>query len=530
MTNNTGISSSPAPAPVGADAGAIGGAGAVVPRSGRRSLAIVGEQAPLRGGGAFVEQLSESPAEDLGLPRALRGLAKIIDGGLCHRCGSCVGICPTGVLALDDQAYPKVQNLSACTDCDLCVKVCPGDEFDFRRVHEDLFGEPGDIRSTHGHFIDSFVSYATDADIRERSTSGGMVTAILLHMLERGEIDGAVLITSDTEEIWKGKPTIARTREEILAGMKSKYAISPTNSVFAEIREMPGRYALVGLPCQIHGFHKAAALDARLKDRVVLTIGLFCHAAVEHEAFHVIWDSIDAGKRARAKRFVSRIGKHPGTPHLELDDGSLYPVYFGAARSYRPSSMELINIVYRLYTPSRCMTCFDASAEFADIAVGDPWMAPPNDNVDFYKGWSFALVRSERGKKVCDDLRDSGAMKVEPVTRREALACNRMMATEKRWRAFRVIETLRRQGEAIPAYGPHGFAFPSQFGKQFVKTEIHMFTHIFCYLPRWRAGILRFMLSRGGYGLLRLNNARRQLRFWLRDTRSLLLRRLFGRR
>ena len=156
-------------------------------------------------------------------------------------------------------------------------------------------------------------------------------------------------------------------------------------------------------------------------------------------------------------------------------------------------------------------------------------MAPPEDDVDFYKGWSFALVRSERGKKVCDDLCASGAVTVEPVTRREALACNRMMATEKRWRAFRVIETLRRQGRPIPAYGPHGFTFPSQFGKQFVKTEIHMFTHMFCYLPRWRAAVLRFMLSNGGYALLWLNNKRRSFRFWWRDSKALVRRKLFGR-
>ena len=116
--------------------------------------------------------------------------------------------------------------------------------------------------------------------------------------------------------------------------------------------------------------------DQRIRERVVLTIGLFCHAAIEHEAFEIIWDSLGA-KKDRAVKFVSRIGKHPGAPHIELDDGSMHPVYFGNKRGFRPSSMEMINILYRLYTPERCLTCFDGLAEFADIAVGDPWMAPP---------------------------------------------------------------------------------------------------------------------------------------------------------
>lgn len=484
---------------------------------------------PLRGTGRFIQPLEWQQDRDDKTPRALRGLAKIIDGGLCHRCGSCVGICPTGVLGLDDEEYPAVHNLSACTDCDLCVKVCPGDEFDLIEAYKRNFGEAPDVTSTHGHFVDSSISYATDPMIRERSTSGGLVTAILLNLLKRGEIDGAVVIVSDEKELWKGKPIVARTREEILSAMKSKYAISPTNSVFGEIRNIPGKYALVGLPCQIHGFTKAAELDQRLKERVVLTIGLFCHAAVEHEALKIIWGSL-GDKVKTATKYISRIGKHPGTPHLEMQDGSLYPVYFGEKRGYRPSSMEIINIVYRLYTPARCLTCFDASAEFADIAVGDPWMAPPHSGVDFYKGWSFALVRSARGESAYKQTIADGDIVVEPVTRKEALACNRMMSTEKRWRAFRVIETLRRQGKPVPAYGPHGFRFPKQSGKQFIKTEIHMFTHIFCHLPKLRSHVLHFTLSNGGYALLWLNSQRRALRFLLRDNIARVKRSLFGRR
>jgi coenzyme F420 hydrogenase subunit beta len=498
----------------------------------RRSLPVLpaGDGTPtLREGGAFLRPLDWDSDKDDRTPRALRSLAKIVDGGLCHRCGSCVGICPTGVLGLDRDDYPSVRNLSACTDCDLCVKVCPGDEFDIHEAYRSTFNTEADITSTHGHFTESYLSYATDPAIRQGSTSGGLVTAILLDQMRRGEIDGAVVIVSDEQQLWKGKPIVARSEAEIISAMKSKYAICPTNSVFSELREIPGRYALVGLPCQIHGFVKAARLDQRLKERVVLTIGLFCHAAVEHDALKIIWKSL-GDKVSGAKRYISRVGKHPGTPHLEMQDGSLYPVYFGEKRGYRPSSMEVINIVYRLYTPARCLTCFDASAEFADIAVGDPWMAPPHAGVDFYQGWSFALVRSERGKVAMDRCVAEGGVVNEVVTRREALACNRMMSTEKRWRAFRVIETLRRQGKPIPAYGAHGFRFPRQSGKQFVKTEVHMFTHMFCHLPRLRGAVLALTLSNFGYVLLWLNSQRRSLRFLLRDSWAKLRNTLLGRR
>ena len=496
--------------------------------TGKARLQVLPEKSSLRAPSSFVATpVWPQPVEE-DLPRALRGLAKIINGGLCHRCGSCVGICPTGVLGLDNEEYPSIVSLSSCTDCDLCVKVCPGDEFDYQESYREIFSTPGDLTDAHGEFSEAVLSYANDPEIREKSTSGGLVTAILMHLLESNQIDGAIVIANDETTIWKGKPIVARTREDLIRAMKSKYAISPTNAAFSEIRSLPGKYALVGLPCQIHGYTKAAALDARIRERIVLTVGLFCHAAVEHEAFRILWGSLGKEKDT-ANRFISRIGKHPGTPHIELADGSLSPVYFPKKTGFRPSSMEMINIIYRLYTPERCMTCFDASAEFADIAVGDPWMAPPDDDVDFERGWSYALIRTSRGKAAYQSLTDANAVTSKTLTRREALACNTIMFEEKRWRAFRVIETLRRQGKPIPSYGDHNFSLPRQSGKQFIKTELHMFSHLLCYLPRFRSPFLRLILSDFGYALLWLNNKRRTFRFWRRDTQALIRRKILGR-
>ncbi len=493
------------------------------------SLFKIPEEFPLKDKSPLLGKLEFSGKDESFQPRALRALSIIVARDLCHRCGSCVGICPTDALGLDSEGYPKVDALSACTDCDLCVRVCPGDEFDFYGHHQKKFEEKGNISDTHGHFIDSFIGYGLEKGLRKDSTSGGVISALLLSLLRRGEIDGAVVIVSDEEVLWKGKPIIARTEKEILSAVKSKYAITPTNIMLKEILRTPGRYALVGLPCQIHGYVKASELDPRLKERVVVTIGLYCHAAVEHEAYRVIWKGLGE-KVDDAVKFISRIGKHPGTPHIELQDGTLVPIYFPEKTGcYRPSSMEIINILYRLYSPPRCLTCFDASSEFSDISVGDPWMAPPDDDVNFYDGWSFALVRTEKGRAVCDNAVSNADLFRKAVTRREALLCNKMMSTEKRWRAFRIIETHKRQGRAIPLYGPIDMEMPKQSGWQFLKTEINMITHTFCYLPRYRARVLRFMLSNRGYFLLRLNNFRRVLRTHLRDWYSKMRRKLFGR-
>ena len=469
-------------------------------------------QLPLRKKGPLIEP-KNWPPEEFDPPRALKTLGTIIENNLCHRCGSCVGICPTKVLGLDKQEYPIVENLSACTDCDLCVKVCPGDEFDAIGIAKELFEKVPDPKDMHGHFEQAYLSHSRDEELRENSTSGGLITGLLIHLLERGEIDGALVVGSEGDEKWKGRPFIARSKEDLLESTKSKYAIAPTNVAFEEIRQQKGRYAVVGLPCQIHGFHKAARLDKRLKERVVLTIGLFCHAAVEHEPMQLLWDELGE-KQKRVKRFISRVGKHPGTPHLEIENESgegsyLEPLYFPKATGYRPSSMEIINIMYRLYTPDRCLTCYDSTSEFADIAVGDPWLPPPEDDIDFKDGYSFALARTKRGQVFLEQADKAKAIRLRKIDAKIARTSNTMMGEEKRWRAFRVIETHRRQGKAIPSYG---FEPPRPNGKQLLLTEANVLSHMFCFIKRGRATIFRALFSPVGYRLLWLNNKKREFR------------------
>ena len=467
----------------------------------------------LRKSGPFVDRLEKDFRDPEDPPRALRTLAHIIDNDLCHRCGSCVGICPTDVLSVDKEEYPVVKNLDACTDCDLCVKVCPGDEFDAVSVAKQMFGEFPDAKDMHGHFESAYLAYASDAEVRDRSTSGGLVTALLLSLLKRGEIDGAVVIASHETELWRGVPIIARTEHDIREATKAKYAISPTNVVFKEIRETEGRYALVGLPCQIHGFHKAARLDRRLKERVAVTIGLFCHAAIEHDPMKRIWASTgEYGKQA--SKFISRYGKHSGTPHLEFEDGSVRPVYFPNAKSFRPSSMEIINVLYRLYTPARCLTCYDATSEFADIAVGDPWMPKPSDHISFFDGYTFTFARTKNAERVLEGAKQAGDIELLSLRPETARTANIAMGEEKRHRAFRLIETRRRQGHAIPTYN---FKIPRASGKEFILTELNILTHIFCFVETGRKTIMNILFSPVGYFLLWLNHHRRVFRDWRRD-------------
>jgi 2-oxoglutarate ferredoxin oxidoreductase subunit delta len=43
----------------------------------------------------------------------------------CKACGICVAFCPKGVLAINEEGYPFVKDLDACTGCGWCEIRCP---------------------------------------------------------------------------------------------------------------------------------------------------------------------------------------------------------------------------------------------------------------------------------------------------------------------------------------------------------------------------------------------------------------------
>ncbi len=481
---------------------------------------------PLRGHGPLVDPFTNDILNSDSLntrkdpPRALKSLARIVDDDLCHRCGSCVGICPTNVLGTDDSQYPLVKDLSACIDCDLCVKVCPGDEFNAPLFSKQLFGTTGDADDCYGEFESAYLSYAKDPAIRTNSTSGGLVTALLISLLERGEIDGCVVVVGDETVPYRGVAKIARTRDEVLKAVKSKYAMVPTNALFKEILQQPGRYAFLGLPCQIHGVHKAFQLENELRKRIVFTIAFICHAVIEEEPLQILYDRFGERKK-EISSFQYRQGKHAGVTQVKLKNGQSQSVMFPSKTKYQPDAIEMVNLLYRLYSPTRCFSCYDAMGEFADLTVGDPWMPKPFDDIDFKDGYTYTLARTPQAQRFLKMAEEEGYIVSRALSREAAKTCNVSMAKEKRHRAFRLLDAKARLGQAAPNYH---FSISKPKIKQRILTEVSLLGYILCYFPTCARYVFRFALSDLGYAGFWLNNKRRRFRTWRRDLTAKLQR------
>jgi coenzyme F420 hydrogenase subunit beta len=74
--------------------------------------------------------------------------------------------------------YPRI-NLQKCIKCGVCFRCCPGASVDFKQFNQELFGkEPVDFLV--GNFLDFYVSNSTNHEIRYNSSSGGLITELLI--------------------------------------------------------------------------------------------------------------------------------------------------------------------------------------------------------------------------------------------------------------------------------------------------------------------------------------------------------------
>lgn len=318
-------------------------------------------------------------------------ISKIVKEGLCTGCGTCAGICPNDAITMtiekDRGIYiPKIDE-KKCNRCDLCVKVCSGDTIDYEDTNRRLYGKiPENIFV--GNYETCYSGYSGDYDIRNNSSSGGVVTQLLIFALESKLIEGALVTRMNKNNPLEPEPFIARTKEEIIEASTSKYCPVPANIAIKEILKTNIKCAVVGLPCHINGIRKAEQINKKLKELVVLHIGLFCAYNINFTGTNQLfkWMNIE---REKVKKYSYRGNGWPGHMEIETKQNEIkkipLPIYYG--RFFLDYS----------YSPKRCLLCSDLTCELSDISFGDAWLPEySHDKV----GTSIIVVRNEIGNSI----------------------------------------------------------------------------------------------------------------------------------
>lgn len=363
-------------------------------------------------------------------------ISAVASAMLCNTCGACSGICPAEAIRYSETTggyYLPVVDNDACTLCGLCREVCPGIHFGKTL----LANMPGDPFA--GSAIEAFIGKASEKEIFDKSQSGGIVSALLAHALETGQITGAVTVAMCPGSPPRPLAKIARTRYEILQAQKSKYCPVPVLGVLRDLQDHTGRLAVVGTSCQIHGLLNVLDKLPGFRHKIAFTVGLVCDRVLTFSALDYL--------------FLMASIKHNEAPvNIHFRDKSVcgYPgdvhVFFDHSKSVVLPSKTRIQIK-DYYTPARCRLCFDKMNVYSDITVGDPHGLK---NVDRKNGESMLVSRTGKGQNVVNYAVQSGAINIRTVQYEQVLKGQKIDKKREQWRGY--IEAWKKMGNALPDY------------------------------------------------------------------------------
>lgn len=365
----------------------------------------------------------------------------VVNSGLCCGCGTCAGICPKGAIEMKIDArkgiYLPYLHHHKCNKCFLCYRACPGLGINLPYFRKYLFPKISNDPLS-GSYHQCYLGYADKHELRYNCSSGGLVTAFLLFALAEGLIDGALVTRMDEENPLKPEPFIARTNDEIISATCSKYCPVPANIALKEILKTEGRFAVVGLPCHLHGLRKAEVLFPKLKERIIFRLGIFCakNMSFQGTLFHLKRMGIE-------KNVVEKISYRgdgwPGNMIIQLNDGSIvkkfYPRYYDSR--------------FGSFVIPRCTLCVDGAAELADVSFGDAWL--PELKAKDRTGTSIVITRSDCAHSILLSAVEKGFLKLESTEINE-VNCSQDYFVWKKGRIGARFFFNKLMGRKIPEY------------------------------------------------------------------------------
>lgn len=270
-------------------------------------------------------------------------------------------------------------------------RICPfsPDAADEDEIASDHFPEARGRDPQIGRFEAAYVGHAAEQAFRRDGSSGGMVSWVAAELLGKGLIDGVAHV-APTDPTRNGRffnYRVSRTLADLQAGARSRYYPVELSGVLDEIRAVPGRYAVVGVPCFIKAVQLLRRQDTVLRERIVFTLGLFCgHMKSARLVDSFAWQLGAPIEQVRAVEYRRKDPDRPAnwyTAHLTLTDGSarwqdwwhLVDGDWGAG----------------FFQSNACNYCDDVVGETADIAFGDAWVEPYSSDG---RGTNVVIVRN----------------------------------------------------------------------------------------------------------------------------------------
>ena len=286
---------------------------------------------------------------------------RVIHPGLCTGCGACVGLDVSRTAMMKATPLGPVPHFGDATRLPpLAFECCPGKGLDYPELHTRVYGQPPKNWLT-GPTIAVRTGHASDEAVRRNGASGGVLTQVLIYLLEQQLIDAAVVVRQGVPVPEEARVVFATTRAEILAAAQSVYI--PVSTLDQLRKFVPGkRYAMACLPDQAAALRCLQQAGDHRALQVRFLVGPYTGTAMYPAAIRSFLRSCGVSAQDAITSLKWRAGEWPGYLEVKTASGRLIR-----------SNKFYYNYLIPFFITRNSLQNMDFANEFCDVSVGDAW-------------------------------------------------------------------------------------------------------------------------------------------------------------
>jgi coenzyme F420 hydrogenase subunit beta len=324
--------------------------------------------------------------------------------------------------------------LSAAEEA-LVAAICPG-----LGQQVEAAGRPDPV--LWGPHVAMRTGWASDEALRFAASSGGALSALLVHLLASGEVEAVLQTTAATDLPTGNAGVVSTDAAGVLAAAGSRYAPSAPLAGVRAAMATGRRHAFVGKPCDAVALRALAARDPAVAETFPVILSFFCAGVPSHAGGRAVLAALGADP-ARTRAFRFRGMGWPGRATAVLDDGT------ERSMSYHDSWGKILS----RHVQHRCKICADGTGVAADLVCADAWEADPAGypRFDERPGVSLIVARTPLGARILAAAEAAGQLVTAPFDV-ESLAVLQPGQRERRRALMARLAALWLLGRPIPRY------------------------------------------------------------------------------
>ncbi|WP_077619797.1 Coenzyme F420 hydrogenase/dehydrogenase, beta subunit C-terminal domain [Bacillus sinesaloumensis] len=366
-------------------------------------------------------------------------ISKVIDANMCSGCGICAGIVSNEKISMqfseDGYLRPVINKSITEEENNILSQVCPGNVVNYDRVPTN---EP-----VWGNIESSTIAYSTDENIRHKGSSGGVLSQLLVYLLEKGEVDEIIHIGVSNENPLLNEIKRSNTKEQVLQNSGSRYSPSAPLANLGKLLNENKKFALVGKPCDIAALRSYSRLDERVSEKILYFFSFFCAGVPSIEGTYKILENFNV-KKEEVQSFRYRGEGWPGLTEVITSKNEKFNM------KYDDSWGKILN----RHLQPRCKVCIDGIGEFADISCGDGWFGNENGYPSFEesKGRSLVTTRTVKGQDLFERAVKEGHLSVDQSVSIEEIEKIQPYQSERRRLLLSRIIAMKVSRRRTPGY------------------------------------------------------------------------------